>query len=136
MASTVPDLIRHMAQKLVSWAYDPDATHKIVPIHATNNALHVVDGALGIGSGAAYEQVADVSSAAALAAVPAWANRAWFQPETQPVRVRFDGTDPTASVGLVIAAGATLEVSGRALIQAAKFIETASAAKLNVQYFE
>lgn len=80
-----------------------------------------------------YVQLTSLSSATALSGIPAGVIFAWIQAETQAVRWRADGVDPTASVGSVIAAGATLEFSGN--MSAIKFIEVTASAKLNIVYF-
>jgi hypothetical protein len=46
---------------------------------------------------------------------------------TQPVRVRFDGTDPEATTGNLLPAG-YVDVWSRELAEAAKFLDTASGA--------
>jgi len=53
--------------------------------------------------------------------------------ETQGVRWRDDGTSPTASVGMPIAAGAYLNYDGD--LNRVKFIEQTASAKLNVSYY-
>jgi hypothetical protein len=54
-------------------------------------------------------------------------------PETQGVRWRDDGTAPTASVGMPLAAGVTLQYDGD--LTQIQFIEQAASAKLNVTYY-
>jgi hypothetical protein len=49
------------------------------------------------------------------------------------VRWRDDGTDPTTTVGMNLAAGASLDYEGQ--LAAIKFIEVTASAKLNVAYF-
>lgn len=75
---------------------------------------------------------ATLSSAVTLTA-PAGANTLWMSVETQNVRLRFDGTDPTATVGLLLYAGQTyiLVVSAA---QAIKLIEVAASAVINYQW--
>lgn len=80
-----------------------------------------------------YEQVTSLSSAAGLT-VPAGTSYILIQAESQNVRWRDDGTNPTATVGMVLAAGSTLEYDGSAPA-ALKFIEVAASAKLNVSYY-
>lgn len=79
-----------------------------------------------------YQQVTSISSAAGLT-VPTGAVIALIQPETQSVRWRDDGTNPTTSVGMVIAAGETLAYTGN--LGAFKVIEVTGTAKLNVSYY-
>jgi len=80
-----------------------------------------------------YQQITSLSSATGLT-VPATATYAIIQAEAQSVRWRDDGTNPTASVGMV------LNVSPDVLIydgnlNGIKFIETSASAKLNVSYY-
>lgn len=79
-----------------------------------------------------YEQVTSLSSAAGLTP-PAGSDRALIQAVTQSVRWRDDGTSPTATVGMVLAAGSTLEYDGD--LSAFEAIETAASAELNVSYY-
>ncbi len=85
----------------------------------------------------AYQQITSLSAATALT-VPAPTNSvpatlALIQAETQSVRWRDDGTNPTASVGMVLAAGETLPYTGD--LTKLRFIETTASAKLNVSYY-
>lgn len=79
-----------------------------------------------------YEQITDVSSATGLT-VPAGSTHALIQPVTQNVRWRDDGTNPTASVGMQIAAGNDMWYSGD--LDAIKFFEETASAELNVSYY-
>jgi predicted hotdog family 3-hydroxylacyl-ACP dehydratase len=79
-----------------------------------------------------YQQITSLSAAAGLTP-PASAVRALVQAETQAVRWRDDGTDPTTTVGMTLAAGASLEYEGQ--LAAIRFIEVTASAKLNVAYF-
>ena len=54
-------------------------------------------------------------------------------PDTKTVRWRDDDTNPTASVGMPLAAGVTLQYDGD--LSKIKFIETAASAVLNVSYY-
>lgn len=81
---------------------------------------------------AGYVQITDVSAAVGLTP-PSAARKALIQAETQAVRWRDDGTDPTATVGITLAAGATLEYAGN--LDSIKFFEAAASAKLNVSYY-
>lgn len=80
-----------------------------------------------------YEQVTSLSSAAGLT-IPAGCELALVQAESQNVRWRDDGTNPTATVGMILMAGATLQYDA-AQLGRLKFIETAASAKLNVSYY-
>jgi hypothetical protein len=88
-----------------------------------------------------YQQLATVSSATGLT-VPARdpisgmdvkANFALIVAETQDVRWRDDGTDPTASVGMLLKAGVIFQYDGD--LKKIKFIETTGSAKVNVSYY-
>jgi len=79
-----------------------------------------------------YQQITSLSSAAALT-VPTGARLALIQVESADVRWRDDGTNPTASVGMVLDAG-TLLLYDSAL-SAIRFIETVASAKLNISYY-
>lgn len=79
-----------------------------------------------------YQQITSLSSAAGLTP-PQGATMALIVSETQGVRWRDDGTDPTASVGMPIAANAYLNYDGD--LKRIKFIEQTASAKLNVSYY-
>lgn len=80
-----------------------------------------------------YQQITSLSAATALT-VPPGAAMALIIPETQAVRWRDDGTNPTASVGQPLAVGAELSYDA-ANLAALKFIEQVSGAKINVTYY-
>jgi len=61
------------------------------------------------------------------------ANFALITPETQGVRWRDDGTAPTASIGMPIAAGAYFSYDGD--LNRIKFIEQTASAELNISYY-
>lgn len=79
-----------------------------------------------------YQQITVLSAAVGLT-VPAGARFATIVAEAQAVRWRDDGTNPTASVGMSLAAGTILEYCGD--LSAIKFIEQTASAKLNVAYY-
>jgi hypothetical protein len=56
-------------------------------------------------------------------------------PQTQAVRWRSDGTDPSATVGMPLAVGAFHTFEAEDLARA-KFFEQAASAVLNVEYYE
>lgn len=95
----------------------------------TGQSVQVIDGYL---TNMGYQQVTSLSSAASLT-VPAFAKLAVIQAESQPVRWRDDGTNPTTSVGMILNPGDYLFYNGN--IGALKFIETAASAKINVSYY-
>lgn len=80
-----------------------------------------------------YQQVTSLSSAATLT-VPAGSQRALIQATGQNVRWRDDGTNPTASVGMRITAGDTMDYDAGQL-KVIAFIEEAASATLNVSYY-
>jgi hypothetical protein len=79
-----------------------------------------------------YQQITSLASAAALT-VPTGATVALIQAESQSVRWRDDGTNPTASVGMVLAAGESLFFTGS--LSAFRAIEVSASAKLNISYY-
>jgi hypothetical protein len=79
-----------------------------------------------------YQQITSLSSAAGLTP-PQGATLALIVPETNNVRWRDDGTNPTASVGMPIYIGASLSYDGD--FNKIKFIEVTASAKLNVSYY-
>lgn len=87
-----------------------------------------------------YQQITSLSAATALTVPVRDVNGlsckpslAMITPETQAVRWRDDGVDPTASVGMPLAAGVTLQYDGD--ISNIKFIEQTAGAKLNITYY-
>ena len=85
-----------------------------------------------LGKPLGYEQVTGLSAAKTLT-VPADTRIALIQPETQNVRWRDDGTDPTATIGMIITANSLLIYDGN--LATMKFIEVVAGAKLNVSYY-
>jgi hypothetical protein len=79
-----------------------------------------------------YQQITSLSAATGLTP-PQGTTMALIVAETQGVRWRDDGTNPTASVGMPIAAGAYLNYDGD--LNRVKFIEQTASAKLNVSYY-
>lgn len=87
-----------------------------------------------------YQQITSLSSATALT-VPqrdltglvGTPRIAIITPESQAVRWRDDGVAPTASVGMPLAAGVTLQYDGD--LSQIKFIEQVGGAKLNISYY-
>ena len=79
-----------------------------------------------------YQQITSLSSATGLTP-PQGATLALIVPESQNVRWRDDGTDPTASVGMPVFVGASLSYDGD--LNKIKFIEETASAKLNVSYY-
>ncbi len=65
--------------------------------------------------------------------IPPKAKLVILQAETQNVRWRDDGTDPTASVGHIIEAAGVFFYNGN--FEEIEFIEVAASAKLNVSFY-
>jgi hypothetical protein len=87
-----------------------------------------------------YQQITDLSSAVGLTVptlAPDGSNQkptfALIICETQGVRWRDDGTAPSASVGMPLAAGVPLQYDGD--LNKIKFIQQSASAKLNVSYY-
>jgi hypothetical protein len=87
-----------------------------------------------------YQQITSLSAATALTVPQVDLNGlnarptiALITPETQAVRWRDDDVNPTASVGMPLAAGVTLQYDGD--LTKIKFIEQVAGAKLNVTYY-
>lgn len=93
----------------------------------------MADAGFTLGKPLGYEQISDLSSAVGLT-VPSGSRIAIIQSETQDVRWRDDGTDPTDAIGMVMTASDDLLVYTGDL-SAIKFIETAASAALNVSYY-
>lgn len=87
-----------------------------------------------------YQQITNLSSAVNLTVPqrdPTGLNSkpviALITPETQGVRWRDDGVAPTATVGMPLAAGVTLQYDGD--LNKIQFIEQTASAKLNISYY-
>ena len=87
-----------------------------------------------------YQQITSLSSATGLTVPQTDLNGLACKPtlaiitaETQAVRWRDDETAPTASVGMPLAAGATLQYDGD--LTKIRFIEQTASAKLNISYY-
>lgn len=88
-----------------------------------------------------YQQISSLSSATGLTVpevdpvtgLKAMPTIALITPETNTVRWRDDGTNPTASVGMPLAAGVTLQYDGD--LKKIKFIEQTASAKINISYY-
>lgn len=94
----------------------------------------VIDGQLPPCKG--YQQLTTALSASAVLTVPAGTTMALIQATGAPVRWRADGTDPTATVGMLIDAGGEVMYSASTdALAALKFIRTTAGAELNVTYY-
>lgn len=80
-----------------------------------------------------YEQITDLSAAVGITPA-AGSETVVLQCETQNVRYRDDGSDPTGTVGMVLVANTMYEFTV-AQIARMKFIEAAASAVLNVSYY-
>jgi hypothetical protein len=87
-----------------------------------------------------YQQITDLSASIGLTIptlAPDGSNQkptfALIICETQGVRWRDDGTAPTASVGMPLAAGVPLQYDGD--LNKIRFIQQTASAKLNVSYY-
>ena len=81
-----------------------------------------------------YVQLTNLTVATGLT-IPAGTRLILIQAESQDVRWRDDGTAPTASVGMVLAAGAGISYTGGNPISLS-FIESLPSAKLNVTFYK
>jgi len=87
-----------------------------------------------------YQQITSLSGAASLTVPTRDANGlsakptlAIITPEVAGVRWRDDGTDPTATVGMPLASGVTLQYDGD--LTKIRFIQSTAGAILNVSYY-
>jgi hypothetical protein len=81
-----------------------------------------------------YQQITTLSSAQTLT-VPAGATMALVKAETQAVRWRDDGTNPTATVGMPLLATDPYLFVGVQQLAVIAFIEQTASAKLNISYY-
>lgn len=87
-----------------------------------------------------YQQITSLSASSALTVPTMDKNGSKQQPtiaiiipETQAVRWRDDGADPTSTVGMPLAAGVALQYDGD--LSKIRFIESTAGAKLNISYY-
>jgi hypothetical protein len=87
-----------------------------------------------------YQRIASLSAATTLTVPTVDSNGLSVKPtlalivaETQNVRWRDDGTAPTSSVGMPLAAGVTLQYDGD--LSKIQFIEQVGGAILNISYY-
>lgn len=83
-------------------------------------------------SGLGYQQITSLGSAVGLT-VPTGATLALIQAEAQDIRWRDDGSNPTASIGMYLAAGNSVYYVGP--LATFKAIEVTSGAILNILYY-
>ncbi len=79
-----------------------------------------------------YQQITSLASSQTLT-VPSGAVIALIRANTQAVRWRDDGTPPTASIGVPLPAGETLQYEGD--LAAIRFIEQTASAALDISYY-
>lgn len=79
-----------------------------------------------------YQQLTSLAAATSLT-VPTGATRALLLAEGQAIRWRDDGTNPTAAVGMPIAAGESIPYVGN--LSKLRVIEQTASAKLNISYY-
>lgn len=87
-----------------------------------------------------HYQVANLAAAKTLAVaiattVPATADHCEIQAATQAVRYRKDGTDPTATVGLLLPVATVITVK-RGEFTNFKMIEVAATAVVDIEFFK
>ena len=80
-----------------------------------------------------FEQITSLGSAVGFSNCPARTRLAFIQAEGQDVRWRDDGTNPTASVGVLITVDSILSYTGN--MSKIKFIEATAGAVLNISYY-
>jgi hypothetical protein len=98
-----------------------------------SNAVPVFIGGVPGGVAKGYQQIGTLSSSSTLTPA-AGASNAVIAVSGAPVRWRADGTAPTASIGMPVAAGETLVVGGP-LMSTIQFIQQSGTAELDVTYF-
>lgn len=79
-----------------------------------------------------YQQITSLSSSTALT-LPTGASMAVVIAESQTVRWRDDGTNPTASVGMPLTVNSPMVYTGP--LASLKFIQTTASATLNIAYY-
>lgn len=84
-----------------------------------------------------YGQLTGLSSVKSLAdvtgGIPVGSQSALIQAETEDIRWRDDGTNPTSSVGMLLAAGDAVLYDFP--LSSIKFIEVTASAKLNITFY-
>lgn len=81
-----------------------------------------------------YQQITVLSAAIGFTLPAGGCAMALVIPETQAVRWRDDGTDPTATVGMPLAVAQPIFFTA-AQLSRVKFIEQTGSAKLNITYY-
>jgi hypothetical protein len=91
------------------------------------------DGLKDSASAGAYQQMTVTTVVRPRRSPPAQATYAIIIPETNGIRWRDDGTNPTAAIGMPVAAGATLVYDGD--LSAIKIVSQTGTSTVNVSYF-
>ena len=81
-----------------------------------------------------YVQITVLTTSVGLGTVPGLTKLVLIQCESDNVRWRDDGTDPTTTVGMILEAGQTLIYNGNP--NEIEFIEVTVGAILNVSYYK
>jgi len=79
-----------------------------------------------------FQQITGLNTVKGLT-VPDGARMCRIEAKTQAVSWRDDGTNPTASIGMTLAAGAGIDYDGE--LTKIRFIEVTASAVLNVSYY-
>lgn len=77
-----------------------------------------------------------IAAAATSLKVPDAAASALISVEVSAIRVTFDGTGPTAAVGVLIPAGTLLKLTGRATLQGFQAFQAAAGAVVQAAFFD
>lgn len=96
----------------------------------------VISGGVAALAPKGYQQISAATLAAATAlTVPGGSTAAVVTSDTAGVRWRDDGTNPTAAIGMPIAAGQSYTFNGAAQLAAIKFILQSGSPVLNISYY-
>lgn len=83
-----------------------------------------------------FQQITLDATTAQGLTIPAGSRKAVVTIESNNVRLRLDGTDPTASVGELIITTANRRELRESELSVAKFIAATNPAKINVHYYQ
>lgn len=81
-----------------------------------------------------YTQVTVLTAAVGVGTIPVGSETVVLQVESQDVRYRDDGTNPTGTVGMLLKTNTFYEFTV-AQLSSMKFIESAASAKLNISFY-
>lgn len=82
-----------------------------------------------------YQNITALNTAKSLTVPGTTTQRAYIQPITQAVYFTLDGTTPSATNGLQLAAGKTMEIDGF-LLSNVRLLEVAASATVKVMYVD